>query len=190
MPTDRQHDLVIGGTGMLAGLCLALAQEGRQVSVIARDAGKLDHLAQAAPAGAIRPISLDYCDVAALRAGLLAAIDAAGPIQRAICWVHGEQSEDVPLVIADLVTGFFCHVHGSATADPARPELIADWQRRFFARRRGLPYQIVILGFIREAIAGSRWLSNDEISDGVKGALDSREPLSVVGLVSPWSACP
>ncbi len=34
------HDLVVGGNGMLAGLCRALAGAGRQVSVSALDDGR------------------------------------------------------------------------------------------------------------------------------------------------------
>jgi hypothetical protein len=38
--------------------------------------------------------------------------------------------------------------------------------------------------------SGSRWLTNQEISAGVIRAVDGDAPLSMVGVVEPWSARP
>ena len=39
-----KHALVVGGTGMLSNVVLWLIAEGYQVSVIARDAGRMNRL--------------------------------------------------------------------------------------------------------------------------------------------------
>lgn len=54
----RLHALVVGGTGMLRGLTLALAGKGYMVSVIARDATRLRALADAAAGlpGGVNPL--------------------------------------------------------------------------------------------------------------------------------------
>ncbi len=56
---------------------------------------------------------------------------------------------------------------------------------------QGLPidYAAVVLGFVVEG-GRSRWLSNDEISDGVFAAIESGAALSIVGTLEPWSAHP
>jgi NAD(P)-dependent dehydrogenase (short-subunit alcohol dehydrogenase family) len=180
------HDLVIGGSGMLAGLCEALAGEGRRVSVLARGRAALDRVAARNPG--IMPISADYTDTAALDTALQAAAGAAGPIDRAICWIHSTAPE-APLIVARHVQQVYCHVLGSAATDPAAPHRLDRWRARFAALPH-LDYRIVVLGFVLDAGGGSRWLTNDEISAGVKRAFDSDAPLSVVGRVEPWSARP
>jgi hypothetical protein len=47
----------------------------------------------------------------------------------------------------------------------------------------------VVLGFVVEN-GKSRWLGGDEISSGVLAAIQSGEPLKVVGTLEPWGAKP
>jgi NAD(P)-dependent dehydrogenase (short-subunit alcohol dehydrogenase family) len=131
------HDLVVGGSGMLAMLCLELARQGRKVSVLARDATRLRRLSELAPG--ILPISADYTDSEALEGALRSAVRRAGPIERTVCWIH-DTAPQAPLAIASHVGRVYCHVLGSAAANPAAPEILG--------------------------------------------------PLSIVGLVEPWSARP
>ena len=78
-------------------------------------------------------------------------------------------------------------VLGSAHADPAHPERVAEMAEA----AEGLPidYQAVVLGFVIEG-GKSRWLTNAEISAGVLAALESGAPFRIVGTVEPWSAKP
>ncbi len=170
---------------MLAGLCEALAGEGRRVSVVARNRESLERLAERAPG--VIPVPVDYSDLSALDASLRAAARDAGPIDRAICWIHST-APDAPLAVARHVRHVYCHVLGSAAADPAAPGRLERWRRRFAALPH-LDYRIVVLGFVPGA-GGARWLTNEEISAGVKRALDRGEQLSIVGQVEPWSARP
>ncbi len=48
------HTLVVGGSGMLAGMCIARASRGETVSVVARDIEKLITLAAQVKVGAGR----------------------------------------------------------------------------------------------------------------------------------------
>jgi hypothetical protein len=182
------HDLVVGGTGMLAGLCASLVAAGRTVSVIGRDGARLDALA--ATAG-IRPLAVDYRDRDALLPALTAATEASGPIERAICWIHHGTAPDAAVQIARQTGRLFCHILGSAAGDPARPQLVAGWRNRVLQARPGLTYRTVILGFVPGGAGrASRWLSHDEIGNGVLAALQAGAPVSVVGTVEPWSARP
>jgi hypothetical protein len=179
------HDLVVGGSGMLAGLSVVLARAGRTVSVLARGRERLEALA--GRAAGLTPIWCDYTDVAALDAALEGAAHASGPIDRAVCWMH-ETAPDGPIQVARHVRSVFCHVLGSASGDPAAPNVIEDWRARFSAFP-SLDYRIAVLGFRHEG-GRSRWLTDAEISVGVGAVLDGGLSFGVVGTVEPWSASP
>jgi hypothetical protein len=83
------------------------------------------------------------------------------------------------------VSGIYCAVLGSASADPARPERLAEWRSLIPAPK----LRLAVLGFVVEN-GQSRWLTDAEISDGVGRALESDDPVTIVGTVTPWSARP
>jgi hypothetical protein len=180
-----EHDLVIGGSGMLADLVETIARQGRQVSVIARGAGRLERLAKRH--ANIHPLQLDYYSDAALDAGLARAVEAHGPLQRCVAWMH-DDSKDRALRIARQVGEIYCAVLGSASADPAKTERLAEWQA-LFAPLSQPGLRLAVLGFMIEG-GGSRWLHDDEISAGVGRALESENPVTIVGSVAPWSGRP
>jgi NAD(P)-dependent dehydrogenase (short-subunit alcohol dehydrogenase family) len=177
-----RHVLVVGGSGMLAGLCERLARDNF-VSVVGRDPARLRRLADRAP-GRISPIAIDYCNSQALAEALEGAAARHGRPDCTVCWAH---DDEVVLQVSDHVAGDFWHVLSSAAADPARPEILECWRERFCPGE--LNYRQVVLGFHDEA-ASSRWLSDAEISDGVWQAMQGGEALAIVGTVSPWSRRP
>jgi len=83
---DSGHALVVGGSGMLAGLCRLLAGDGWVVTVVGRDEAKLVR----ATAGdeRLHGLSVDYEDLEAFSAALDAAAAARGPITLAVCWIR------------------------------------------------------------------------------------------------------
>ena len=157
---------MVGGTGMLAGLVRALAEEGDDVTVLARRGWK--------GCGPVQSIMVDYRDTELLKL----ALKHNGLFDRMVAWIHS----DAPGALAMLqqcVMGDVLHVLGSAAADPGFPVHVPA---------EGEPRE-VILGFVREG-GHSRWLTGNEISTGVLQALYSGEPRSVVGTVTPWSERP
>jgi NAD(P)-dependent dehydrogenase (short-subunit alcohol dehydrogenase family) len=182
-PADG-HDLVIGGSGMLAGLVRDLAARGRQVTVIARGRERLQRLA-AAPN--IHPLALDYRDADTLEAGLARCVARSGPIARCVAWMHDDDLDRV-LHIAGRVGDRYCQVLGSASADPFRPDSLARWEDAFAPLGKPV-LRLAVLGFVLERDA-ARWLSDAEISAGVGRALESDQTITVVGTVTPWSRRP
>jgi hypothetical protein len=178
-----EHNLVIGGSGMLSGLVEEIARSGRLVSVVARGSARLQRLAARHPN--IHPLPLDYTVDAAFDAGLEAAAHLRGPFSRCVAWMH-DDSQERALKIARQVTAVYCEVLGSASADPARPERLAEWQTLFSPPPK---LCLAVLGFAVEN-GTSRWLTDAEISTGVGRALESHEPVTIVGTVTPWSARP
>lgn len=189
----RPHALVVGGTGMLRGLTLALAEEGYAVSVVARTAGRLTELAEAArgTSGLIHPLAVDYRDSAGLQETLRQAVRHFGPMELAVCWIHSvapHALEQMASVIGQSPAPCrLFHVRGSAAANPAAPE--ATRPPAWLSRYPNIRYRQVILGFIVEG-STSRWLTHQEISGGVLAAVQVDREFSIVGTVEPWSMRP
>ncbi len=98
--------LVTGSTGMGGAAARALAAEGANVLVVARDQGRLDELAAAAPAhgGALSTFSADLGDEAAVEAAF-AAFDARfGRLDACfgVAGISGRRFGDGPLHEASL----------------------------------------------------------------------------------------
>lgn len=169
------HILVVGGTGMLSGLCKALAEDGGRLSLLSRRAS------------ALGGFDCDYHDEAAFAAALKAAVDRSGPIELAVAWFHTLKIP-APRRLAEQVRGRMFQVLGSAAADPDHP-------RRLETARKvaeGLPdcaVRQVVLGFKIED-GRSRWLTNEEISTGVLAAIRADLTYSIIGQSEPWSARP
>lgn len=180
------HALVIGGTGMLAGVTRALAADHR-VTLVARRPGRIDGIDPAV----LAPLAIDYHDERRLLAELSAAIDARGPFSVAVLWIHGSAAtatRAVGQLLAATCSG--CRVFrvlGSASADPAgdrsEPDALVDLEPRIMVRD-------VVLGFVREEAGRSRWLRDDEIASGVLDAIAGDATRTVVGTLEPWSARP
>jgi NAD(P)-dependent dehydrogenase (short-subunit alcohol dehydrogenase family) len=177
--TRFAHALIVGGSGMLAGLCRSLCDSADHVSVLARNEKRIRAIA-----ADIEPIACDYNNGVAL-SETLALLE---PPDLVIAWIHG-RAPHARRALAECVRaeGRFVQVLGSAHGDPSHPERLQEMEHA----ADGLPidYQAVVLGFVIEA-GESRWLSNAEISEGVLAAVESAAPLRIVGSVDPWSARP
>jgi hypothetical protein len=187
------HALVIGGTGMLRGVCLHLAGMVDTVSVVARNAQRLESLASQArrlgKPGEISPIAVDYAKVAELTRAIRDAAAESGPITLAVAWVHADAPKSLPAGAKTLGELGHCrlfHIMGSTAADPTI-ELPEDEPLR---RTPNIRYRRVILGFVVEPAGASRWLTNTEIAAGINRAIELDEPESIVGTLRPWSARP
>jgi NAD(P)-dependent dehydrogenase (short-subunit alcohol dehydrogenase family) len=159
---------------MLAGLCVALAQQAWTVSVVARDLEKLGRLSAQHPA--IAPISIDYRDSAGFRRALGRATERRGPVQLAVCWIRS--SEPAALrIVAEYVdaSGRLLHVLGSAS-------MAAAVDSEPIRRRLGSRYRRIVLGAVRNNQTW-RWLSDDEISSGVLEAVARDEAEYLVGVM-------
>jgi NAD(P)-dependent dehydrogenase (short-subunit alcohol dehydrogenase family) len=183
------HVLVIGGSGMLADLCLRLTRDGNVVSVIARNHTRLKALADQAEPGRIISVPVDYRDASRLDQTLAAIADRHGQSDRTFCWVHDEIAPDAALQVASHVRSTFWHILGSAAGNPGQPEILAGWRERFRRHVPSLDYRQIVLGFTVES-ERSRWLTDAEICDGVYTAAGSADALRIVGTIEPWSRRP
>ena len=150
--------LVLGGTGMLAGVATALLDDGWHVVLPSRRRPT----APSTNGRGARWVKADWTSPDALAD---AARDAlGGPADLLVAWVHREVRSGVLHAVAPLLApgGPVVEVHGSASANPVGgcPEpILADH-----------PTQQVVLGYVRHA-GRTRWLTHQEISAGVLAAV-------------------
>jgi NAD(P)-dependent dehydrogenase (short-subunit alcohol dehydrogenase family) len=173
----RDQALVVGGSGMLAGLCRRLAIDGWQVSIVGRDRTKL--VRATGDDARLHPVSVDYEHLDAFAAALDEVAAARGPISLAVCWIRSWAPQSL-LAAADRVAvgGRLFHVLGSQASD-ASAAAIAD-----VSGRHDLHYRQVQLGSVAD---GAEWrsLTDDEISDGVYAAIAADGPYHLVGILRP-----
>lgn len=178
-----KHALVIGGTGMLKDVTLWLSEQGYHTSVIARSSEKLDQLKKQNP-NMIFCIAVDYHHTEALFKQVKRAIEAFGPITLVVSWIHSTAKDALP-TISNLID--------QTTNEPWQLYHILG-SRSFHSRPNFTPpktclYHSIFLGFQIENET-SRWLTHEEISHGVKKAIQEKKKEAIVGTLTPWEMRP
>lgn len=180
------HALVIGGSGMLSGACLRLAQEGYEVTVIGRNPQKLKRLCDQHPR--LLGVSADYSVEAEFGGTLNRIMAERGPARLVIAWIHHSEervirqtAEAIQLAGGDDHAWHLYHVLGSASN--------LDEILRTVPVPAACSYHQVQLGFVIEG-ARSRWLTHEEISGGVIECIRSGHRRHVVGTLEPWHMRP
>jgi hypothetical protein len=179
---NRKHALVVGGTGMLSDVTLWLHKKGYIVSVIGRRNETYQRLIRKAEKPKlIHSLVLDYHHTDLLKEKLTERIKKDGPFQLVVCWVHSTGKEVIPTILAlqkDQKYDFF-HVKSSTSyISRVKPDVPEN-----------VDYHEIYLGF---KLVGnhSRWLTHDEISEGVKDAIHHRRKETIVGQLEPWDKRP
>ena len=184
-------NLVIGGTGMLSGVALALSTEFRTI-VVARGIRRLHQVYRKAKAGGgtISAVPMDYSrpGEADRMPDLLRHWNV--DCRKVVIWVHSHAEVFSTKLLAYLgkhnPDAVVVHVLGSASL---QREGIADRMLTTDFVDRLPNYRQAVLGFKREG-DGARWLTHEEICAGVMHALDMAERRYVVGTVEPWNLRP
>lgn len=176
--------LVLGGTGMLAGVASWLVGRGWHVVLPSRRYSPI-------------PADVDDYDIEPGRAlwvearwerpmQLARAAEKAlgGEADLLVSWIHAGYRLPVLEAVSELLADKapIVEVRGDVTADPARPAPEPSLS--------GHPTQVVTLGYLREG-GFTRWLTHREIVagvlDAVQRALDERTSAEHhVGELRPW----
>lgn len=178
--------LVIGGTGMLSDLVIWLAERYQCVSVIGRSWSRLEALInKAGPLSErIVPISVDYSDRDKLIDAIRKNLWRNGPVDLLVAWVRSGNTASLSAV-ADEISSHskenwrLFHVRGSVNFQ----------SRKFPQLPENVLYREVTLGFKIEE-DGSRWLTNGEIWNGVREAIENDRQMSTVGVTEPLDSMP
>ena len=186
---DVDHALVIGGTGMLCRAAVAIGARSRRLTAVARTAASLASLASLLPdRESDRYQTLDWNQPEKFVLALQRLLDEVGPPQFVLAWLHDlNLGPRVALTVSAPETRCdFFQVIGSSGRSPQ------DGAKTVCNQMEGVNhvgYFQVVLRFKKEA-GSSRWLTNDEISDGVLEAIKLREMCHIIGTVTPWDQRP
>lgn len=174
---------------MLSELTIALLTRGGRVSCIGRSPRRHARIAATAD-DRFLPLAVDYRDTTCLASELRRARSTLGPVSHVIAWIHDPIKPVLQQILESVAsTGNqvdLLMILGSAAADPSRK---GEDLRQLALPFSNVSYREVILGFVPRG-PSSRWLTNDEISQGVLNAFDSGEKSSTVGVTSPWERSP
>jgi NAD(P)-dependent dehydrogenase (short-subunit alcohol dehydrogenase family) len=171
-----EHVLIIGGSGLLREVSKDFAEQGKVVSVVARDKAKIVEMVaetQKAP-GLINPIAIDYTDVPALQAKLVEAAAHLGPPVITVAWVNPEAfmaRQSIAGFLNDRASGsrmydLLCGQSGSAGLLSAHSFKIM--------------YHRIIIGSISET-DDSRRPNKEEIRNGIFNAISQNKQEFVIG---------
>lgn len=168
--------LIVGGTGMLAGVALTLAERGWKVAVIAREGPRLRILANAEPAGRIVPVAGDWDAPGVFAQSVELAIGSLGSLDLAVVWMHQTARAARAGLMASLA---------------GCPRVLAVCSSATDRAQRPTPpvTQRIWLGAMVEP-GGPRWLMHEEIVAGVLLGIDHPDEVIVrVGRMPPlgWS---
>ncbi|MED3179268.1 short-chain dehydrogenase [Bacillus thuringiensis] len=154
------HALVIGGTGMLKKVSMWLCEKGFYVSIIGRDEVNLENVKRMSSA----------------------------PENITCLSLDYHNDEDVKLAIKSTIkkngpiTLVVAWVHTSAKHALSNICKELDLSSKTYSLFH-------ILGFILEDTYG-RWLTHEEIADGVIKGIESKRAEWIVGRVEPWELRP
>lgn len=183
--SKRQFAFVIGGTGMLEGVCHWLVEEGYDVYVIHREQSKF----QAMRTRSKRPeklfsISVDYHDDEALQANVRSAIKQHGNCPDLIVsWIHNSAPNALPIILKEVAPRMdpwkLIHVQGSSSFFVKENTNVPDT----------CEYKRVYLGFVLDG-DNARWLTHEEIANGIIKIMKHNLKETVIGTLKPWSMRP
>ncbi|AMQ05578.1 hypothetical protein [Sporosarcina psychrophila] len=176
---SNNHALIIGGTGMLAEVCLHLAREGYSVSVIGRTLSKFKRLQVESSPNSIFPLIADY-NTDDVYDEIKKAILERGSFDLIISWTSNYSVLERICEMNPGDTPFsLIHVKGSRRYFEDEPIRIPS----------KCNYRRVYLGFVMED-SGSRWLTHAEIANGVIKQIGADEEMGIIGQIHPYEARP
>lgn len=181
-----RNALVLGGTGMLSGVAVNLLAEHYNVFVVGRNSARFAALQQAAGERLdyLTMMAMDYHDADRLGRWVAHIQLMHGPMDVVVAWIHGDAMPVLEVVDREVAAyrqsaWDLYHVQGIRGAhEPSQPLDIG----------RQCRYHRVILGYVPTP-DGSRWLTHDEISQGVSKAIAASSD-AVVGRVDPYEGRP
>ncbi|MBK8981571.1 MAG: hypothetical protein IPM38_04440 [Ignavibacteria bacterium] len=185
------HILITGGTGMLSGAVIKFLSKYETVSVIARHQSSFKKISAASDfPHRLNPLILNYSDTDILTEKINSAVISKGPVKTVVSWIHS-YAEKSNIIIGEIlnsqeISSDYFHILGSAYYDP---ENISSDIGAAFSNFRYVNYKKIILGFKIEN-GNSRWLTDEEISEGVAEAVNTGADEFKIGITQPWERKP
>ncbi|MCP1726589.1 hypothetical protein J2T60_000554 [Natronospira proteinivora] len=187
MPVDiYRHTLSIGGTGMLRFASLKLASCSARFTSVARTRSSLSRLDDALGNCSTRhhQLQLNWSHSDDFLAQIEKHASNTELPDLVVAWIHDDQlTLRLAQNLAEMgMVSYFFHIIGSATVNP---EKIAGTLLDAFDPPPNLAYHQVILG-AQDTGYRSRWLTDQEISEGVLEAIRRMDAQFVVGTLDRY----
>lgn len=160
--------LAVGATGMLAGALETVAECSDRTIIVARHASKT-----AKDLPRTEALDLDWRDAAVFETALAPTLDRG--VDLALRWMHGSGDRSLRGLLERLKHQSCLVVHVLSSAAP-NPAAFRDALDRDAARCR---YRTIRLGAVPHPGGGTRWLTDDEISQGAIRAIDTAIDVTV-----------
>lgn len=171
--------LVIGGSGMLAEVCLWLENQGYEVYVVGRTKSKMANVLKKTER--IIPLYADYRNLSDFKVKINQTFDWS----LIVAWIHNVPEKPMDVLLDALSkqepTFHLYHVLGSSSN--------LEDIKRVVVTPNNCTYHQIQLGFKLDK-GFSRWLTNREISDGVIEAIKHEKTTHIVGQLEPWNKRP
>lgn len=177
---------------MLKGVVKYFMEQANIVTVVGRNRRRLQMLEQEfhGMPGVLNSVTVDYTNTDEFIQEISRSITQYGPIRTSVNWIHST-APNAPVALMDLQNttspgSTFLRLLGSAYGNPEKKSNDRKIMKKACPN---IHYCEVILGFV---LAGnsSRWLTNQEICQGVVKAIESQADRKIIGTVSPWSMRP
>ncbi len=169
-------------TGMLAPAAREIVGESQHATLCARGAATFSFGEKFLDDKLMR-LGLDYQD----EKHFLDTLTIRGPVDLAVTWLHPKAPELRDRIAERVIPGGkIVEILGSATG---RPGGFADDRLQAMENQFGKTYRQVVLGFQLEGDS-SRWLTHEEICEGVLRAYRGFETRTVIGTLEPWEKRP
>jgi len=172
--------LVIGGSGMLTDLSILLAETGYLVYVVGRSTEKMNNLFKKSNNNKnLIPVFLDYSNEQSLNKKIDEIIQENKTIHLIVAWIHSYAEHAVQSIIKQIPStsesSRFVHVLGSrSNLDKIKTELTIP-NHCFYSQ--------VKLGYMKQG-DGKRWLTHEEICNGIIKAINNKKNVHVVGMLN------
>jgi NAD(P)-dependent dehydrogenase (short-subunit alcohol dehydrogenase family) len=182
------HVLVFGGTGMLAQTTGWIAEHAKHTVAFGRNKQRLNGLAKKYGQYGLEARELDYTNTEALRKAIKVTYTEYGKIDLVVSWIHSTAPDAIPEIKKQLSKLQKNHqwtlvvVKGSSSHLARITDSEMDIPDNCFLKE-------VQLGFKYNGVS-SRWLTHQEISEGVIKAIREDKKNSVVGTLEPWEKRP
>lgn len=176
---------VIDGTGMLEGVCHWLTNEGYDVYVVHQDHEKFrDMQMRSNTPEKLQSIAVDYHDDRAFQEIVRDAINRYGSCpDLIISWIHNSAPNALPIILKEV----------QPRIEPWKLIHVQRSSSFFVKENTSVPepcqYRRVYLGFVLEN-ENSRWLTNEEIANGVIKVIKRDLKETIIGTLKPWSKRP
>lgn len=172
-----KHICIIGGTGMLAEVTKWYAENDCIVSVVARNEEKLNRMKfSCSKPDNIKEILVDYRDSNTLQKLLKINIHKYGRYSEIVIWLHEDGLASLETIYRLLEEqSSIWHIIGS--------QRDAQQFRTLYQPTTKIGYHLIQLGFQRENDS-KRWLTNNEIANGVIQSIQSGRSYNLIGELS------